>query len=243
VLARLLNSTAENPEVVFVRDEMEAAVQLEQETPKLTLSMILSDKSDIKYGRRVLLCFTLQAFQQLTGINAVVFYITIVLEQNVGLKAETASLVAGFIELAFVVGCIPPIFYLDKLGRRPVLMAGSIGLAIIVSIFTASIAVPGKQTANLALAMLICYQLWFAFTWNTIPWIYPPEITPLRIRHIGSAAGPFAEWLFTYIIVSILPVAIARTGWRIYLLFIFAMIANVPILYFFMPVSLFEFNL
>jgi hypothetical protein len=171
VLTRLFDTTEDDPEVTFVRDEMETAVRMEHEQPQMTLKVMLNDKSDIKYGRRVLLCFTVQAFQQLTGINAVVFYITIVLEQNVGLAPDTASLVAGFIELAFVIGCIPPIFYLDKIGRRKVLIAGSIGLVTIVSIFTAAIANPGhKATANLALAMLIAYQLWFAFTWNTIPW-------------------------------------------------------------------------
>jgi hypothetical protein len=110
-----------------------------------------------------------------------------------------SSLVAGFIQIAFWVGTIPPIFLLDKLGRRPMLLGGSIVLSIAMILFTIAIAINTKASANLALAMLLLYEISFGMSWNAIPWLYSPEITPLEYRHIGSAVGVFSEWLWTFV--------------------------------------------
>lgn len=94
-------------------------------------------------------------------------------------------------------------------------------LTICLILFTAGIAVDTPASNNLAVAMLVLFQLILGATWCAVPWIYPPEITPLNLRHIGSAIGPFSEWMCTFIIVLIIPTAVENTGWKIYLLFIF----------------------
>jgi MFS family permease len=126
-------------------------------------------------------------------------YVTIMLETNVGLPRETASLVAGCIQIAFWLGTFPPMFLLDRIGRRPMLLFGSVGLLVTMAIFTAGIAVNTQQTANLALAMLFCYEISFGMSWNSIPWLYAVEITPLRLRHVGSSIATFSEWLWTFV--------------------------------------------
>jgi hypothetical protein len=72
-------------------------------------------------------------------------------------------------------------------------------LLLSLVLFTVGIAVDTSSSANLALAMLILYQITFGMTWNSIPWIYAPEITPLQLRHVGGAIGPFSEWLWTFV--------------------------------------------
>jgi hypothetical protein len=49
-----------------------------------------------------------------------------------------------------------------------------------------------KNTRRLALAMLFVYEISFGMSWNSIPWIYAPEITTLEQRHIGAAVEPFS---------------------------------------------------
>lgn len=102
-------------------------------------------------------------------------------------------------------------------------------------LFTVGLAVNTTGSSNLALAMLVLFQFTVGMTWCTVPWIYAPEITPLRLRHIGSAIGPFSEWLCTFIIVQMTPTAVENTGWRIYLLFIFMQALSIPWVYFFVP--------
>jgi MFS family permease len=125
--------------------------------------------------------------------------VTIVLETNVGLSRELSSLVAGFIQIAFWIGTFPPIFLIDRLGRRNVLMLGSTMLCLSMTLFTVGIALKTPASSNLALGMLIIYEISFGMSWNSVPWLYAPEITPLNLRHVGAAVGCFSEWLWTFV--------------------------------------------
>ncbi|KIW68599.1 hypothetical protein PV04_04536 [Phialophora macrospora] len=234
VLARLMDTTEDSEQVQFIKNEMEEALELEKQQPSFSWKQ-LRQQSDLKPLRRLVLCFMVQFFQQFTGINVIVFYVTIVLEQNMGLSSNTSSLVAGFIQIAFWVGTLPPIYYLDKYGRRPTLLIGSIILLISLVLFTAGIAVNTDSSNNLALAMLILFQISFGMSWNATPWIYAPEITPLQLRHVGSAVGVFSEWLCTFVIVQMTPTAVKHTGWKIYLLFVILTALSIPFVYFFLP--------
>lgn len=214
---------------------MEEAVRIESEQPKFRFSSLIKDTTDVKTTRRLILCFMVQMMQQFTGINVTAFYVTIVLQQNVGLSLDTSSLVAGFIQLAFWVGTIPPIYTVERFGRRPTLLIGSVVLSICLILFTVGIAVGTPGASNLALAMLVLYEIAFGATWNCLPWIIAPEITPLHLRHVGGAIGPGSEWLWTLVIVEMTPTAIANTGWKIYILFCLMTILSFPFVYFFLP--------
>ncbi|PSN68627.1 general substrate transporter [Corynespora cassiicola Philippines] len=235
VLARLQDTSEDDANVRMIEGEMAAALRLEQESVKFSFKDLVNDKTPIKNTRRLMLCFLIQFWQQFTGINVIAFYVTIVLEANVGLSRERSSLVAGCIQIAFWLGTFPPIFLLDKLGRRPVLMLGSVALLTAMAIFTAGIAVNTKATANLALAMLFVYEISFGMSWNSIPWLYAPEITPMQLRHVGSAVATFSEWLWTFVIAQVTPHAIENAGWKFYLLFCIMIALNIPFTYFFFP--------
>jgi MFS family permease len=122
-----------------------------------------------------------------------------VLETNVGLSRQTSSLVAGFIQIAFWAGTFPPIVLMDRLGRRKVLMYGSTMLCLAMVLFTVGVALDTSASSKLALGMLIVYEFSFGMSWNCVPWLYAPEITPLNLRHLGAAVGCFSEWLWTFV--------------------------------------------
>ncbi|KAK1763988.1 general substrate transporter [Phialemonium atrogriseum] len=235
VLARLLDCSEDDPEVKRTEREMEDVIRFEEESTKLSIKDLINDKTEAKNTRRLVLCFLIQFFQQFTGINVIAFYVTIVLETNVGLSKDLSLLVAGFIQIAFWLGTFPPMVLLDKAGRRPMLMLGSTALSITMVIFTAGIAVNTTASSKLALAMLFLYEISFGMSWNSIPWLYAPEITPLHLRHIGSAVGVFSEWIWTFVIAQMTPPAIANTGWKIYLLFCIMLVLGIPFTYFFLP--------
>ncbi|KAL4876843.1 general substrate transporter [Aspergillus karnatakaensis] len=234
-LALLMDLSEDDHEVVSIVSEMEQAVSLEQSNAKLTFRNIFLEKTEMKNGRRLALCFLLQLFQQFTGINVIAFYVTIVLETNVGLSRELSSLVAGCIQIAFWVGTFPPIFLMDRLGRRKTLMFGSTMLCLAMVLFTVGVALETTASSRLALGMLIIYEISFGMSWNSVPWLYAPEITPLNLRHLGAAVCCFSEWLWTFVIALMTPTAIENTGWKIYLLFCIMLALSIPFVYFFMP--------
>ncbi|OAL53129.1 general substrate transporter [Pyrenochaeta sp. DS3sAY3a] len=235
VLARLQGTTEDDPAVRTIEAEMAAALCLEEQSVKFSFKGLINDQTSVKNTRRLVLCFMIQFWQQFTGINVIAFYVTIALEVNVGLSRETSSLVAGCIQIAFWLGTFPPIFLLDKLGRRPILLFGSVALLISMALFTAGIAINTKATSNMALAMLFVYEISFGMSWNSIPWLYAPEITPMQLRHVGAAVATFSEWLWTFVIAQITPHAIENAGWKFYLLFCVMIALNIPFTYIFFP--------
>ena len=84
----------------------------------------LFKKDILQTRRRVLLAWFGLFMNQWSGINLVVYYMPTVLVENVGMPASQAQLVAGFVELMFVVGNTLPAFALDRLGRRRIMMTG-----------------------------------------------------------------------------------------------------------------------
>ncbi|KAL4897839.1 general substrate transporter [Aspergillus ambiguus] len=235
VLSRLMDCSTNDPTVISIVAEIEQAISVEQHQSRFTIRSLFYDTTQMKNPRRILLCFLIQFFQQFTGINVIAFYVTIVLEESVGLSKDMSSLVAGFIQIAFWVGTFPPIFLIDRLGRRKVLMLGSTVLCVTMVLFTIGIALDTPASARLALAMLFVYEVSFGMSWNSVPWLYAPEITPLNIRHIGAAVGCFSEWLWTFVIAQMSPPAIANTGWKFYLLFCLMLALSIPFVYFFLP--------
>ncbi|KPM43009.1 hypothetical protein AK830_g3531 [Neonectria ditissima] len=235
VLAKLQDCSEDDPRIAQVEHDMETALRLEEESNKFSLKDLLNDKTAVKNTRRLVLCFLIQFWQQFTGINVIAFYVTIVLEVNVGLSRERSSLVAGCIQIVFWLGTFPPMWLLDKVGRRLMLLFGSLALLISMAIFTVGIAVDTPATANMALAMLFVYEISFGMSWNSIPWLYAAEITPLQLRHVGSAVATFSEWLWTFVIALITPYAINTAGWKFYLLFCVMIVLNIPFTYFFLP--------
>lgn len=207
VLARLQGTTTSDPAVLQIEEEMATALRLEKESVKFSIRDLINDRTPIKNTRRLVICFMIQFWQQFTGINVIAFYITIVLEQNVGLSRETSSMVSGCIQIAFWLGTFPPIFLLDRWGRRPILLGGSIALLTAMTLFTAGIAVKTPATSNMALAMLFLYEISFGMSWNAIPWLYAPEITPMQLRHVGAAVSTFSEWLWTFVRSRFVPLS------------------------------------
>ncbi|RDW76938.1 hypothetical protein BP6252_04991 [Coleophoma cylindrospora] len=240
VLSRLMSCPVDDPQVLRIEEEMKEALNIEKETTSFKWMEIIHDKSDLKNTRRLVLCFMIQLMQQFTGINVIAFYgkstcVTIVLESNLGYSRSSSSFIAGFIQIAFWFGTFPPMIMVDKYGRRPVLLWGSVALTTTMVIFTIGLAINTTASNQLALAMLFCYEISFGMSWDSLPWLIAPEITPLHLRHVGAAVGPFSEWLWTFVIAQITPVAIANSGWKFYILFCIMNALCFPFVYFFIP--------
>jgi len=182
------------------------ALEIEQADGGYRWSQLLK-RDEVQTGRRVLLAYGMQFMNQMGGINLVVYYITSVLQINVGLSRNLSLLLGGVINMMFFFGSLYPTFYLDQTGRRKPMMWGSFGLGVsmmMISILLSFQSEGGslaKATSSASVAFFFVYMLVFGATVNCIPWVYVPEILPLHVRAKGTAVGISANWIWNFFVV------------------------------------------
>ncbi|KAJ5105884.1 hypothetical protein NUU61_003231 [Penicillium alfredii] len=181
------------------------------------------------------------------GINLVVYYVTSVLQYNVGLTRKLSLLLGGVIQVMFVIGKLTitgqgsfyPTFFSDRFGRRKPMMWGSFGLFFSMMMISILLSFKGtsveKPTASASVAFFFLFMLIFGASVNCIPWVYGPEILPLHVRAKGQAIGISANWLWNFFVVMITPTLIQNLAWKGYLIFMCLNMSFVPIVYFFYP--------
>ncbi|CAM1502720.1 Fc.00g074960.m01.CDS01 [Cosmosporella sp. VM-42] len=238
VMALVYDKEEDDPWIEEEIRAIEQAIEIESETEGSLLDCFRNDR--VKTGSRVFMAWGMQFMNQVCGINLVVYYIPSVLVQNVGISAHLAQILGGCIQIMFMVGAVLPALALDRMGRRNTMMAGTAGLGfcmMMVSILLsqANNASNGDKCASAAVAFFFLYQLIFGFSVNSVPWVYVPEILPLKARARGTAVGISSNWLWNFVIVMITPVIINRLQWKAYLIFTVTNLIFVPTVYYFYP--------
>jgi MFS family permease len=175
------------------------------------------------------------------GINLVVYYITQVLQDNVGLTRNLSLLLGGVINAMFLIGSLLPTFYLDQMGRRGPMMWGSFGLGISMMLIAILLSFQdrggsiAKSTSAASVTFFFTYMLIFGGTANCIPWVYVPEILPLHVRAKGTAVGISSNWIWNFFVVMVTPTLLTNLKWKGYLIFMCLNFAFVPLVYFVYP--------
>lgn len=141
--------------------------------------------------------------------------------------------------MMFMFGLIVPSFYLDRMGRRKIMIIGYIGLSLCMLMISALLSQTDKPNghayASGAVAFFFLYMLIFGMSVNCVPWVYVPEILPLEARTRGTVVGISSNWLCNFTVVMITPVIINRLSWKAYLIFMVTNAMFVPMFYFFFP--------
>ncbi|KAI5816614.1 putative Myo-inositol transporter 1 [Pyronema omphalodes] len=189
--------------------------------------------------RRLALGYVIQMMQQLTGINAVIFYSAYLLEKVLNLDRELSLIVGGCTGLTFFVFTFIPIIFIDNWGRRKPLMFGAAGQAICMAVIAVCVKLASEGNVKAGTAGVIFVILYIAtysgFAWVATPWLYPTEINELRFRNQGAALATSANWLWNFVVVKITPLGAENLGWKFFLIFMCFNAAFVPIIYFFYP--------
>jgi sugar porter (SP) family MFS transporter len=175
----------------------------------------------------------LAVFQQITGINTVIYYAPTLL-QGAGL-GNNAALLANVVNGAVNVGMtIVAIWLLDKVGRRPLLLSGTVGMAVGMVIVGCSFI--GGSTlhgglALVAIAGLLIYTGSFAIGLGPVFWLLIAEIYPLRIRGAAMSVAGMANWAANFVVtVSFLTLLNAISGVGVF--FLFGFLTLVALAYF-----------
>lgn len=195
--------------------EIEQSIAAENHKPKL---------SDLVSGGKirtiVWVGIGLAMFQQLVGIN-VVFYYGAVLWQAVGFSESDSLMINVIVGAVSILACVITISLIDKLGRRPFLIIGSIGMSVtlltLVWVFAnAGVAENGNlvlgENGTLALVAANAYVFFFNLSWGPVMWVLLGEMFPNQIRGSGLAVAGFAQWIANFAITMTFPIMLTTVG-------------------------------
>jgi SP family sugar:H+ symporter-like MFS transporter len=213
VLTRLYGDAAGQQKLLEIQQSLSA----DKHQPKLA---DLKDNTTGKVRTIVWVGIGLAIFQQLVGIN-VVFYYGAVLWQAVGFSESDAlliNIISGAVSIAAVVITM---YLIDKVGRKPFLMLGSIGMAITLGLMVyafSNAAVDGNgnldlaELGTLALVAANAYVFFFNLSWGPVMWVMLGEMFPNQIRGSGLAVAGLAQWSANFAITMTFPIMLASIG-------------------------------
>ncbi|KAM0723784.1 hypothetical protein Q7P37_000774 [Cladosporium fusiforme] len=188
-----------------------------------------------KFRYRTLLGIGGQFMQQLSGINLITYYAPVIFRQSVGLSPRLSLLLAGFNGVVYFFSALPPIWILDRLGRRKLMLFAVIGMSCCMAILAGTVSNGNATCGIIASVMLFLFNFFFAVGMLAIPWLLPSEYAPLAIRTPAAALASASNWIFTFLVVQITPVSINRIGWKTYVYFAVFNAVFIPTIYFFYP--------
>jgi len=136
----------------------------------------------------------LAVIQQVTGVNTVLFYGSILFAEHTGASAMQAIGMNAIVGLVNLVFTLLGLFLIDKLGRRPLLLAGAGGMGLCLVAFAAAAhKFPGRS--ELLLLPLLGYVACFAFGLGTAVWVCLSELFPNRIRGRAMSIATIILWI------------------------------------------------
>jgi MFS transporter, SP family, xylose:H+ symportor len=185
-----------------------------------------------KYAKPIALAVVIAAFNQLSGINAIIYY-TAYIFRMAGSGADSAllqSLIVGFTNLVFTMAAMTVI---DKFGRKRLLLVGSYGY--IVSLGAAAYAFYSETGGALLLVSLLVFIASHAFGQGAVIWVFISEIFPNRVRARGQALGSFTHWIMAAAISWTFPMIAAASGWMTFAFYALCMCVQLTWVIFIMP--------
>lgn len=224
VLHRLHCKKMSDEEIRFLHTDIMHTVTVEKSIGTGNWSDLLKNDS-LQSQRRFLIACAIQAFQQLGGINAIIYYSGTLFQKSVGFDQHMSALMAGFLQTWFFVASFIPWFLIDRIGRRPLLLSMISLMAAVMAVQTGLIyqvqydTISAHAAGIAAAAMLFIFQGAFTIGFQATVWVYPTEILPLRLRQRGSSVSTACNWIMNYMIVQITPIAINNIGYQTYIIF------------------------
>ncbi|WP_342022181.1 sugar porter family MFS transporter [Arthrobacter citreus] len=190
-----------------------------------------------KFGLQPILWvgMAIAAFQQLVGINAIFYYST-TLWQSVGFSESDSFTTSVITSIINVVMTIVAIAFVDRIGRRKLLMIGSAGMFVGLLLATLSfsqaegmgddVSLPGIW-GPVALVGANLFVIFFAATWGPVMWVTLGEVFPNNIRSLALGLGAMVNWIFNFIVTLSFPWVSDNFGvWIMYAIFtIFSVIS------------------
>lgn len=203
----LIKLRGDNYQVEF--DEIQSTIALEkQEQTKQRLSSVFN-KVNLPI---IALAILIMLFQQLSGINAIIYYAPQIFI-HAGLAVNSSLFGTILIGVVNLVSTIIGLFLLDKVGRRPLMMLGSLLMAIALLTVALTLGnIQNQVSAYIGITGVLVYIFAFAISSGLCGWLIISEVFPLRFRGQGAAIGAAANWIFNILVSFSFPLILAQFG-------------------------------
>jgi SP family sugar:H+ symporter-like MFS transporter len=171
----------------------------------------------------------------------VIFYYSSLLWQSVGINESSSLLISVSTSMVNIVGTIVAIVVIDRVGRKPLALIGSIGMAISLSLAAwafsyatgsgATAHIP-KDEGTIAIVAAHIYVFFFAMSWGVVVWVMLGEMFPNKIRALALSIAASAQWLANFAITQSFP---SMSRWSLtgsYIIYACFAAASVPFIVF-----------
>lgn len=185
-----------------------------------------------QHRRPILLAIGLAMFNQLSGINAILYYLGDIFAAA-GFDAVSADLQAVAIGVANLLATMLGMAIIDRVGRKPLLLIGAIGTAVALAAVALIYSTGTGQT--LLLPALIGFILFFAISQGAVIWVYLSEIFPTAVRARGQSLGSATHWGMNALIAFGFPIVAQYTQAAPFWLFAGAMLVQAVVIWRYFP--------
>src|SRR5439155_7377853 len=225
--------TNEAGDVLRMTGEENAEQELREIVESIDAEHVTSDALFTgKYRLPIFLAVTIGMFNQLTGINAILYYLNSIFA-HAGFNKVSGDLQAVAVGATNLIFTLIAMAVIDKLGRKTLLLVGSIGtclcLAGVSGIFLTN------RHQELLVWMLIGFIAFFAFSQGAVIWVYLSEVFPNRVRAKGQSLGSFSHWIMNALISWTFPLMAASSGGYPFAFFSAMMVVQFFVVLFFYP--------
>ncbi|KUL83984.1 hypothetical protein ZTR_07070 [Talaromyces verruculosus] len=224
-----------DPKISHDLHEIQRAIAEEREAASQGSYRALLTNGPQRFFYRTMLGIGGQFMQQLSGINLITYYAPVIFQTSVGMSHNLSLLLAGFNGIAYWISSLVPIWLIDRLGRRKLMLFAAGGQCACMGILAGTVSNGGKAAGIVAIIMLFLFNFFFAVGLLAIPWLLPAEYAPLAIRTRAASLATASNWIFTFLVVEITPVSINSIGYKTYVYFCIFNFFFLPLIYFFYP--------
>ncbi|KAE9461752.1 hypothetical protein C3L33_06340, partial [Rhododendron williamsianum] len=197
-----------------------------------------------KYRPQLTMAILIPCFQQLTGINVIMFYAPVLFE-TIGFGSDASLMSAVITGVVNVGATVVSIYGVDKWGRRFLFLQGGTQMLICQIVVAACIGAkfgiegePGnlpKWYAIVVVLFICIYVAGFAWSWGPLGWLVPSEIFPLEIRSAAQSINVSVNMIFTFIIAQVFLTMLCHLKFGLFLFFAFWVVIMTIFIFFFLP--------
>lgn len=161
-----------------------------------------------RYTKPLLLAIAVGLFNQLSGINAILYYSNYIFA-SAGFSSDSAALQTVGVGLVNLLATFLGMGLIDKLGRKTLLLIGAVGMAIALT--GVALIFHSHAHQGLLVWMLVLFIIFFAISQGSVIWVYIAEIFPSRVRSKGQSVGSSSHWIMNALIAGVFPYVAAKS--------------------------------
>jgi len=162
-----------------------------------------------KYALPIFLALSIGMFNQLAGINAILYYLNDIFARA-GFSKVSSDLQSVSVGATLLIFTMLAMLVIDKIGRKKLLLIGSVGTCI--SLAGVSYIFFTNRHQSMLVWLLIGFIAFFAFSQGAVIWVYISEIFPNQVRAKGQSLGSFSHWFMNAVVSWVFPLMAASSG-------------------------------